>query len=110
MNRLALVTERQEVDQPVATETPAVVVVDDDRRCVEANAAACDLLGRSRANILGHRFDALVAPEMADRIDHFWRAFPDEGGHAGPFELGEDVAIEISVTRDLIAPPAPAER
>ena len=86
-----------------ASSTPAVVVVDDDRRCVESNSAACELLGRSRGRILGLRFDDLVIPAMRDRLEHFWRAFASEGGHAGPFATATGVEVELAVTRNVIA-------
>jgi PAS domain S-box-containing protein len=103
MSRLALVEERETLDAPLEPSTPAVVVVDDTRRCVEVNVGACELLGRSRSEILGRVFDSLVAAESRERIGHFWRAFADQGGHAGPFVARDGVEVEIAVTRNVIA-------
>lgn len=84
---------------------PAVLVVDDRRRCIEVNPEACALLGLEREEVLGGRIDRLLAVEMRDRLDHFWRAFREGGGHAGPFRLaapGGVAAVELSVTENLI--------
>ena len=103
MNRLALAEEREALAPPRDPAAPAVVVVDDGRVCVEANAAACEVLGRSRSEIVGRRFDLLVAPESRDAIAHFWRAFADHGGHAGPFAARDGLHVELEVTRNVIA-------
>ena len=103
MSRLALAAERETLAPPVDSVAPAVVVVDDDRVCVEANAAACELLERPRSEIVGRQFDALVAPESRDAIAHVWRAFADTGGHAGPFAARDDVHVELEVTRNVVA-------
>lgn len=103
MARLALVEEGEALAAPAAPAPPAVVVVDDDRRCVEANAAACEILGLPRGEVVGRVFDALVDASMADRLEHFWRAFADQGGHAGPFSAGDDLDLELEVTRNVVA-------
>lgn len=103
MARLALVEEGEALAAPSAPAAPAVVVVDDDRRCVEANAAACEILGLPRGEVVGRVFDTLVDESMADRLEHFWRAFADQGGHAGPFAAGENLDLELEVTRNVVA-------
>ncbi len=84
---------------------PAVLVVDDRRRCVETNKEACELLGLDREEVVGGRIDRLVSEEMKSRLDLFWRAFREGGGHGGPFALatpGPVSAIVISLTENLI--------
>lgn len=103
MARLALVEEAEALAAPAVPAAPAVVVVDDDRRCVEANAAACEILGLPRGEVVGRVFDTLVDDSMADRLEHFWRAFADQGGHAGPFAAGDDLDLELEVTRNVVA-------
>ena len=103
MGRLALAEEREALVPPRDSMAPAVVVVDDGRMCVEANAAACEVLGRSRSEIVGKRFDHLVAPESREAIAHFWRAFADHGGHAGPFAARDGFHVELEVTRNVVA-------
>ena len=101
MTRLALVEEGTPA-AGVAPEAPAVLVVDDERRCVEANRAACELLGRSRGDIVGRRFDELVSAGMRGPLEHVWQAFAEGGGHAGPFEAGPGLEIELAVTPNVV--------
>lgn len=84
---------------------PAVLVVDDRRRCVEVNVEACAMLGLEREEVVGGRLDRLVTNEMKARLELFWRAFREGGGHGGPFDLanaGPTSAIVISLTENLI--------
>jgi DNA-binding CsgD family transcriptional regulator len=84
---------------------PALLVVDDERRCLEANLA-CRLLGLSRAATIGKAVDDRLAPGMRSRLDHVWRAFHEGGGHAGPFELGSETAeapeVHMTVTASVL--------
>ena len=82
------------------------MVVDDERRCLEANLAACRLLGLPRRAVVGRTFDDFLAPGMRSRVDHVWRAFREGGGHAGPFELSSQAAateeVHITVTANVL--------
>jgi DNA-binding NarL/FixJ family response regulator len=90
-----------------APSQPAILIVDDDRRCLEANLAACRLLGLSRTAALDRTVDDFLASGMRMPLDHAWRALREGGGHAGPFEIhgetsetseaGEAAAAEISI-------------
>jgi PAS domain S-box-containing protein len=84
----------------------AIMVVDDDRRCLEANLAACRLLGLPRRAVIGRTFDDFLASGMRSRVDHVWRAFREGGGHAGPFELSSQAAateeVHITVTANVL--------
>jgi PAS domain S-box-containing protein len=84
----------------------AILVVDDERRCLEANLSACRLLGLPRRAVIGRTFDDFLAPGMRARLDHVWRAFREGGGHAGPFELSSRAAgadeVHISVTANVL--------
>ena len=105
MPRLALVREAWPALPGGARATPAVLVVDDRRRIVEANGDSCALLGLEREAIVGRKLDALIAPAMRERLDHVWRAFLGVGGHAGPFELataGAVAEIQIALTDNLM--------
>lgn len=84
----------------------AILVVDDERRCLEANLTACRLLGLPRRAALGRTVDDFLASGMRRRLDHVWRAFREGGGHAGPFELSsasaEVAEVHISVTANVL--------
>ena len=101
MASLALVSEHAAATPPAATQH-AVLVVDDRRRCVEANDPACELIGLDRERIVGRRFEAFLVREMRERVEHVWQAFADGGGHAGPFTLASGPEIQISMTQNLM--------
>jgi DNA-binding CsgD family transcriptional regulator len=86
--------------------TLALVVVDDDRNCLETNLAACRIAGRSREELLEGTLDDMLAPSMHERLDNVWKAFAESGGHAGPFELaarGEAAgSVDINVTSEVL--------
>jgi PAS domain S-box-containing protein len=48
-----------------------ILILDDEGRCVDANASLCQLLGRPRAEILGAPLSSLVPAERAEAV---WRA------------------------------------
>jgi DNA-binding CsgD family transcriptional regulator len=81
----------------------AILVVDDQRRCLEANLAACRLLGLPRRTALGRTVDDFLTSGMRKRLDHVWRAFRDGGGHAGPFELSSQAAEVHEVHISMLA-------
>ena len=81
----------------------AILVVDDDRRCLEVNLAACRLLGLPRSAALGRTVDDFLTPGMRKRLDHVWRAFREGGGHAGPFELNSQSAEVHEVNLSVVA-------
>jgi PAS domain S-box-containing protein len=84
----------------------ALLVVDDDRVCLEANLAACRLFGMSREGVLGHPIDEFLAEDMRERLDNVWRAFREGGGHAGPFSVAVPEAsterVDINVTSGVL--------
>jgi DNA-binding CsgD family transcriptional regulator len=86
--------------------TLALVVVDDDRNCLETNLAACRITGRAREELLEGRLDDMLASSMRERLENVWKAFAESGGHAGPFELaarGEAAgSVDISVTAEVL--------
>jgi PAS domain S-box-containing protein len=92
-------------DRGATTSVPvpqAVVVVNDRRRCAEANEQACELIGLSRDEIVGRRLDSLLKPNMRGRLSHVWTAFAEAGGHAGPFTLASGAEIQIALTPNLM--------
>ena len=69
--------------------TPDAIVVADDRgRYVDANPAACVLLGLSRKQLLGRRFFADLADFADDAdLDEGWQGFLEVGGRSGEVRL-----------------------
>ena len=68
----------------------AVVVADDDRRYVDANAAACDLLGISHDELIGMRVEEITGTS-ADRIEEAFAGFRRAGVLVGTFPIPSPV-------------------
>ena len=68
----------------------AVVVADDDRRYVHANAAACELLGVPREELIGMRTEEITGlpPEQEAAV---WRQFREAGVLVGTFPIPSPV-------------------
>jgi len=60
-----------------------LLVLDDERRCLEANRAACELVGLDRGGLVGQRFDAFAPIEWRERITSAWPDFLHEGSATG---------------------------
>jgi DNA-binding CsgD family transcriptional regulator len=94
--------------EPATAEGPdgslALIVVDDDCQCLEANLGACRLFGMNRDEVLGQTLGEFLALEARESFHHVWLAFRAEGGHAGPFLLngGTPVEVSVSVTADVV--------
>ena len=84
----------------------AMLIADDERRYVDCNPAACELLGLGQDEIVGRRVDDLAPPELRGHIEARWREFLDAGIQAGEWELvaadGEAIAIEYSATANVM--------
>jgi PAS domain S-box-containing protein len=89
-----------------STSRVAMLIVDDDRRLLEANPAACSLLDSTRRALIGRPLDALVIPAMRQRLDSVWQAFRARRGHAGPFQLmagqKEGANVDIGVATNVL--------
>jgi PAS domain S-box-containing protein len=63
------------------------LLLDDDRRYVDVNDAACSFLGLPREQVVGRRIDDFLVPEVRKTLDETWPRFLAMGRHAGFFEL-----------------------
>ena len=64
-----------------------MMVTDDDRRYVDVNPAACELLGMGRAEILARRIDDFATPERRKALPAAWRELLRAGENAGVFDF-----------------------
>lgn len=82
----------------------AVVVVDDERAFVDANPAACRLLGLSSAELRTRRLDDFVPPDVD--IDAGWHAFLKAGEQIGELPVlrpdGTLRAVEYSAVAGVM--------
>jgi PAS domain S-box-containing protein len=83
----------------------AMLIADDDRRYVAANAAACRLLDVSAERLIGMRVDDFTSPELRGGIESLWREFMAAGTQAGDYELirldGSRCTVEYSATAHI---------
>ena len=56
-----------------------MLVVDEQRRYIDANRAACLFIRMPKQEVLEHRVDDFVAPELRQDIDSLWREFVSDG-------------------------------
>jgi PAS domain S-box-containing protein len=83
----------------IASSSQALLVVDDDRVCVEASLGACRLLGLGRTEVNGQPVEDLFEPASAERFEQIWNAFRASGGHAEPFALeAPATTVEVAIT------------
>ncbi|MDX6636526.1 MAG: hypothetical protein QOJ01_37 [Solirubrobacterales bacterium] len=84
----------------------AVLVVDDEQHCLDASLGACRLLSLSRAEVEGSSLGDLFGVAMSGRIGHFWQAFADTGGTAGPFHMelpdGRQLDVSLVLTANVV--------
>jgi PAS domain S-box-containing protein len=88
----------------VAAARDAVLVLDDERFVVDANPAACQLLGLSSAELIGRRVDEFL---QGVDVEGAWRGLLDAGEHTGQVRLirpdGEPRHVEYSATPRFVA-------
>ncbi|MBV9193543.1 MAG: helix-turn-helix transcriptional regulator [Solirubrobacterales bacterium] len=127
------VSAEQHGGPPVPADVPAVasfarslvpmVLADDQRRYVAANAAACLLLRVPEEEVLRLTVDDLTPPESRALVGPLWETFIREGTQHGVYELlapdGARVRVEYSATANVVPgrhlsilmfPPGRAER
>lgn len=84
----------------------AILIADDSRRYVDANPAACELLGIERSHISRYHIDDFAAPNLREHIEEAWSAFLKDGTQRGEYELirtdGSVRFVEFSATANFI--------
>jgi DNA-binding CsgD family transcriptional regulator len=73
-------------------EAVAVVVADDERRYVHANAAACDLLGIAHDELIGMRTEEITGTPAGD-VEAVWNRFRQAGVTVGTFPLRGPIGV-----------------
>jgi formate hydrogenlyase transcriptional activator len=78
----------------------AILIADDHRACVEANPAACFLLGRPREELLGCRIEDFVEPDERREFDLLWRRLLEQGQQKGVLRvvLRNEKSREVAYT------------
>lgn len=82
-----------------------MLIADDDRRYVAANAAACLLLRLPEEDVLRLTVDDLTPLENRRQVGPLWDAFIRDGTQEGKYELlmpdGARVTVEYSATANM---------
>ncbi|MFC7136788.1 PAS domain S-box protein [Halobaculum litoreum] len=82
----------------------AILIADDDARYVDANPAACELLGLPYEAVLGERITDFAAPGYD--VESAWGDFRSDGLDRGLFPLqrpdGERRTVEFAATPDVL--------
>ena len=98
-------SSQQQSEALLAAARDGVIVVDDTRMFVDANPAACRLLGVSAPDLLGRRFDDFLEPGVD--LEAAWRVFLRSGEQAGELRVirpdGEVRHVEYSATARFVA-------
>jgi two-component system cell cycle sensor histidine kinase/response regulator CckA len=68
----------------------AILILDDDRRYVDANPAACTLFGLDYDALLGSRLDQFIAPDLVSVLGERWGLFLDRGTGKGEMQIVRD--------------------
>lgn len=83
-----------------------MLIADDQRRLVSGNAAVCDLLGMTRAEVSWHLIDDFTAPGMRGSLEDLWEPFLTDGATEGWFVLSTpergELAVEFSATANVL--------
>jgi PAS domain S-box-containing protein len=69
-----------------ATAIP-MVVADDSRHWIDANNAACSMLGMSRAELLERTVDDLTPPELQNELERLWARLMRQKSMSGAFRF-----------------------
>ena len=83
-----------------------MLVCDDQRRYVAVNDAACNLLRRTREELLSGSIEDVTPPENLDGMEEAWNAFLTAGSLVGNYEVltgdGRRVEVEYNATANVL--------
>ena len=90
---------------PGTASAPALLIVDDERRCLYATPAAARLTGRSVAALTSLRVDDLMSPSLAEPLETTWSNLVAAGSGSGRLMLvgpkGSERSIHYSARTDV---------
>src|SRR5947209_3213197 len=84
----------------------AILIADGSRRYLDANPAACELLGVSHSEITKYRIDDFASPALRTHIEEAWTTFLRDGKQSGDYELirtdGTIRFVEFNATANFV--------
>jgi PAS domain S-box-containing protein len=75
----------------------AILIADDEGRYLDANPAACSLLGLTKDEIIGRHVSDFTAAGHTAEVTQQWKLFLAEGSQQGIFELSRPDATTLTV-------------
>lgn len=86
--------------------TTPMIVMDQNRRYVEINDVACEVMGAPRSEVLGRRIDDFTAVEGGFNLDRLWARFMEDGRINGSYPMkrfdGQVRPVIYAATANLI--------
>lgn len=83
-----------------------MLVADDNRNYVAVNDAACNLLRRTREELLSGGIESVTPPENLGQMEEAWNAFLTAGSLVGSYEVvtgdGRRVEVEYNATANVL--------
>ncbi len=83
-----------------------MLVADDQRRYIAVNDAACNLLRRTREELLSGGIEDVTPPENLEGMEEAWNAFLTAGSLVGSYEVvtgdGRRVEVEYNATANVL--------
>ncbi len=90
----------------VSLATTPMLVFDGERRYVDVNETACEVLGASRSEIIGRRIDDFTAAEGGFNLDRLWARFMEDGRVNGSYPVkrpdGQVRPVVYAATADVV--------
>lgn len=83
----ALQNSQQQLQALFDNALDAILVADDDGRYVDANPAACELLGSSKEALVGVSITEFANAESRADVQLAWQTFLEQGKQEGEFQL-----------------------
>jgi PAS domain S-box-containing protein len=65
----------------------AILILDDERRYIDANPAACTMFALGHAELTGRRLDEFVLPELVPVLEERWALFLGRGAGKGEMRI-----------------------
>jgi PAS domain S-box-containing protein len=103
MMNLVGASATSDLDGLLARSPIAMLLADDQRRYVDANEAACTLLGLSRAELLEAGVDRLTPVALRGSVPALWERFLSQGAMQGVYELTDASGRLIRITYVAVA-------
>ena len=90
----------------VSLATTPMLVFDHERRYVDVNETACEVLGATRDEIIGRRIDDFTAAEGGFNLERLWARFMEDGRVNGSFPVkrfdGQVRPVVYAATADVV--------